>query len=223
MIDPAAALCEFKLNPETGDIEVSESNFPKIDEWPHKWKKKTVTWRLYSDTPDIEGRKKEEKIIKRGLLRWQLRVKNLKFRMVNTYSRRFVNKHGVHPDMVINFKSPANDDYLSQAGKENVLAYAYFPGQGEISGDITFNEKYNWSAHGKNGTYNMEHVLMHEAGHGIGLRHDPHTKDSIMYPQYTGKTSLGKRDEERIQSFYGIRPGYETLVQRLKGYLSREL
>ena len=162
--------------------------------------------------------------------------------MLNTKSRRFRNRYGTVPDMLINFKDPKTDSYLMQPGKENVLAYAYFPGQGEISGDITFNEKYLWSSDGKGvnahevkpdqyppdtktklATWNLEHVLMHEAGHAIGLRHDKYTTDSIMYPSYTGKTTLGPRDESRIQSFYGLRPGYETIVQRLKGYLSREL
>jgi len=235
--------CEYILNPETGEIEITDKNFKEIDEWPHKWNKKTVTWRLESDTPDIEGRKREEKIIKRGLLRWQLRVKDLKFRMIpKKPGRRFALKYGIHPDMIIHFKLPENDSYLSAEGKENVLAYAYFPGQGELSGDITFNEKYVWSADGKPvnahkidpvnyssdtkteiKTYNLEHVLIHEAGHAIGLRHDKSTKDSVMYPMYTGKTSLGPRDEERIQSYYGLRSGYDTIVQRLKGYLSREL
>lgn len=235
--------CAYVLNPSTGEIEITDKNFPEIDEWPHKWNKKTVTWKLESDTPDIEGRKREEKIIKRGLLRWQIRVKDLKFRMIsNKPSRRFASKYGIHPDMVIHFKLPENDAYLSGPGKENVLAYAYFPGQGELSGDITFNEKYVWSADGKSrnaheidpahypadtkvkiATYNLEHVLIHEAGHAIGLRHDKSTKDSIMYPMYTGKSNLGPRDEARIQSYYGLRPGYDKLVQRLKGYLSREL
>ena len=97
--------CEYNLNPETGDIQVSEQNFPDVDEWPHKWNKKVVTWKLVTDTPDIEGRKREERIIKRGLLRWQLRVKNLKFRMLNTKSKRFRNRYGTVPDMLIKHRN----------------------------------------------------------------------------------------------------------------------
>ena len=44
-------------------------------------------------------------------------------------------------------------------------------------------------------------VILHEAGHALGLRHDP-KKGSIMVPWYTGQTTLGPNDIKRIKALY---------------------
>ena len=108
-----------------------------------------------------------------------------------------------------------------------ILAYAYFPGQGDVSGKVVFNNDYIWSTNGKpiSGkkakeegwvenayddnqlrTYNIIHVLIHELGHTLGLRHDAHDNtDDVMDPYYSGKLELSNYDLMRIRAKYGIR------------------
>ena len=60
-------------------------------------------------------------------------------------------------------------------GRKGVLAHAYFPGQGEISGDIHINDEWNWVPHSNwqdLARPPLLTVLMHEIGHSLGLRHD---------------------------------------------------
>ena len=73
-----------------------------------------------------------------------------------------------------------------------ILAQAYFPGQGNISGDCKINDEWNWVTSSKYQTIRnppLVSVLIHEFGHSLGLRHDTMEKESIMYPSF----NLGKR------------------------------
>ena len=69
----------------------------------------------------------------------------------------------------------------------------------------------------------MEHVLLHEFGHMLGLKHDTKDKSSVMYPYYSGILNLSNRDVSRIQSKYGARPNWNKWVLRLKGYFGRPI
>ena len=97
----------------------------------------------------------------------------------------------------------------------------------EIPGQVVFNNDYIWSTNGKpiSGkkakekgyvenahdsnqlrTYNIIHVLIHELGHTLGLRHDAHNDTSdVMDPYYSGKLELSNYDLMRIRAKYGIR------------------
>jgi len=130
------------------------------------------------------------------------------------------------PDITIDFKTPEEDDYFKR--RPSVLAYAYLPGQGK-NGIIVFNLNYIWTLNGKPikarkakdlglidnfvnpdnliRTYNIIHVLIHELGHVLGLRHDAHhdTKD-VMDAFYDGKVlDLSEWDIYRIRKKYPIR------------------
>ena len=63
-------------------------------------------------------------------------------------------------------------------------------------------------------------ILIHEIGHGLGLRHDTSSMESIMYPSFNigkKKNTLNNNDIKRIQSRYGKR----NLSQRLIDYFIR--
>ena len=208
----------------------------EIEEWPKKWNKPVLYWDLLVDTEDIPGVKLEKQAIARALLRWQIVIKNLKFRRYNPTSKR-QRMANTQPTIRIEFKQ--EDEVWAKS--PGVLAYAYFPGQGKVSGKVVFNEKALWSLDGKSikawkidkrytkesktklKTYLIEHVLLHEFGHMLGLKHDTQDKSSVMYPYYSGILKLSKSDVSRIQAKYGVRPNWDKWLVRLKGYFGRSL
>lgn len=133
-------------------------------------------------------------------------------------------KVGQKPNFTVEFKSSAQDELFKKS--PSILAYAYFPGQGQESGHLVFNDDYIWSLSGKqvtvkkakeNGfpvlgtpldtqllrTYKIITVLIHELGHSLGLRHDEHgDSDDAMDAYYDGKDDLSKWDIFRIRLKY---------------------
>ena len=121
------------------------------------------------------------------------------------------------------------DNYFKD--RPSVLAYAYFPGQGNVSGKVVFNASYIWDLKGrgikgkdaiKKGlvdnvsypenilkTYNIYAVLIHELGHTLGLKHDvtgANDGADIMDPYYSvDNLDLSDRDIYRIRVKYGQR------------------
>jgi hypothetical protein len=206
------------------------------EEWPKKWNTEILYWDLVQDSEDIPGVKLEKASIARALLRWQIVIKDLKFRRYNSRSIR-QRKRGNKATIRIEFKQ--EDEVWAKS--PGVLAYAYFPGQGKVSGKVVFNEKALWSLDGKSikawkidkrytkesktklKTYLIEHVLLHEFGHMLGLKHDTQDKSSVMYPYYSGILKLSKSDVSRIQAKYGVRPNWDKWLVRLKGYFGRSL
>ena len=119
---------------------------------------------------------------------------------------------------------PHNYDLFKE--RPSILAVAYMPGQGSFSGKVIFNNAYLWSLNGKPisvkeakkrgypvlgdppddqmlKTFNIIHVLIHELGHILGLRHDEHhdSKD-VMDAFYSGKLELSLWDIYRILAKY---------------------
>jgi len=109
----------------------------------------------------------------------------------------------------------------------NIFAHAYFPGQGDISGDVHINDgSWDWisGVHLSNlARPPLVPIMVHEFGHSLGLRHDTNVASQnteIMFPSFNlgrKKNKLGPRDIERIQSRYGAR----TISQRLIDYFIR--
>ena len=181
----------------------------KQTHWKHKWDKQTVTYALQKDTEDIEGRRIEERAVNLAFLTWNIEIP-LKLKSVRGRKT---------PDIYINFVHAKNDAYLKN--KKNVLAYAYFPKTSK-QGKIVFNEDYLWTVNGRNNSYNMVHVLIHELGHSLGLTHDVSDRNSVMWYQYNGRMNLTKYDINRICEKYGRRKFSGRIYSRIKQLIRRK-
>ena len=207
--------CEC-VNPNVCDNNtiLYKENIEGIDEWPHVWPDGEVSYRLNNFTRDINAESHQTRAITVALRVWQLRIKKIKF-------RREYNPD-VHVDFNVSFE-PA--DHFSS---KNIFAHAWFVGQGDISGDVHFNDGWDWVTHSE--LQNIGHppiipIGVHEFGHSLGLRHDLIFPESIMWPSFNlgkKKNILGPNDIIRITGqgdFIGY--GKRSLPQRIIDYFKR--
>lgn len=192
-------------------------------EWNGKWNRKIMYYDVIGECRTMT-RKQIRKALNYAMTTWDIEIP-VTFEPI----WNFRGKIKPRADITIDFKSSEQDDHFAK--KPSVLAYAYFPAQGNVSGKVVFNDDYLWDYLGlgisgkkaivkgwvedasptnKLRTYSIIAVLIHELGHSLGLRHDVSGnydgKDS-MDAIYSGKNrlELSERDIYRIVSKYGNR------------------
>lgn len=197
------------------DVEQEVGLLVEQKEWPHKFNRpgRAITWKLESDTNDIEGTKKEEKMIAYALLAWAFET-NIEIRKA---------KPGEVADIKISFKNKSNEKMFKE--RPSTLAFAWFPGQRNVEGIVVFNDEYLWTVNGKPinaeayhkitgrdvvpgstyKTYDFQHTCTHELGHTLGLRHESNYSNHVMWPYYNKQRVPQHNDLKRIQAKYGIR------------------
>jgi hypothetical protein len=81
------------------------------------------------------------------------------------------------------------------------LAHAFYPAPPNpepLAGDIHVNTAFAWSI---GGTWDIFSVLLHEAGHSLGLGHSD-VPGAVMYPYYQSAQGLHADDVESIRRIY---------------------
>ena len=206
--------CIIARNEVSGKVEFIEQQ----TEWKHKWEKDILTY-------DVEWHESLKLIPKRKLKRAvNLAISTWNFEI----PLKFKSAWNTQADIEIRFATKDENKYFKD--RPSVLAYAYYPGQGNASGKVVFNASYIWDLKGKGikgkdaikkglvenaypdnilKTYNIYAVLIHELGHTLGLKHDvTGAKDGsdVMDPYYSVENlDLSDRDIYRIRVKYGVR------------------
>lgn len=185
-----------------------------------KWDKPIITYSIKSTTNDFD---KLRLALNLSMTSWDIEIP-IKLKWVKDRS-----------DITLEFSH--TDQYFTSS--PGVLAYAYFPNSGALSGKIVFNDNYIWSLDGKPisaieymkrtgkqvsnmdnmfSTYNILHTLIHEIGHSLGLVHSNY-KEDVMYPFYNGIRELSLNDITRINNKYGK----SSDIKRIKEWLKRRI
>jgi len=205
------------------------------EEWAHKWPNKIMYYDVIGDCRTM-SEKDVRKALNYAMTTWDLEIDIV-------FKPKWYGSGTQTTNLTIDFKSSAEEDYFRK--KPSVLAFAYFPGQGSVSGKVVFNNDYIWTMNGKPikgkdavakgwvdeagddsnlKTFNIIHVLIHELGHSLGLRHDEHGDSrDVMDAFYSGKLELSDWDILRIRLKYPIRVFSKwSHYSRLKKWLARK-
>ena len=179
---------------------------------------------------DTQDNEITEKMLNRGVkLAWKSWTLRLNFDVRQAKSNE-------EPDFRILIRKPEDDE--RGVMKKNTIMYHYFP----ISrldhpnrGLCVINPEFHYTTHGNpvplhiidpvnyptptestGRTIDLDAVLRHEFGHGIGLPHDPVPDNTMSTPYQTLNEFLAERDVYRGIQKYGIK---QMRVSRFKRWL----
>jgi len=156
-----------------------------------KWPRKSLTYKVNGYSPDLPRNIIDSDIEKA-------------FKLWTDASQLTISKQAGKVDMDMNFHHGDHGDGAPFDGPSGTLAHAFFPGIGDISGDMHFDDAEKFTKDSYEGV-NFLWVAAHEAGHALGLEHS-NSVDALMAPFYQGynpDTSLRPDDIAGIQRLYG--------------------
>lgn len=155
-----------------------------------KWNKSNLTYYICNAASSLTPQQ-QATIIQTAFQRWA-EVTNLTFTQVSSFSRA---------DIRLRW-----DNRESRLNKALAYTSVPHPNGGTYASGIHFDDLVTWVEEGSDTPgYVLLHVAMHEIGHALGLNHS--TKAcSVMYPYYTGQTTLDIGDILGIGALYGFKP-----------------
>lgn len=87
----------------------------------------------------------------------------------------------------------------SYAPLDGLTGYAYFPGAGDLAGDVLFAPKFRHEGYDQ---YRLP-LHLHELGHALGLQHPAdHSAQTVMGDDFN-LSALQPMDVEALQAMYG--------------------
>ena len=166
-----------------------------------KWNKNSFTYYLINSASSLTAQECES-IIQTAFQRWA-EFTNLTFTKASS---------PLFADFKLQWVSEGTNH---GCGNSNIfdssdLAHASFPGASQ-AGLICFNNNKTWIKEDKVNPGSAERILlhtaMHEIGHALGLSESNVTNqtDAIMWPAYTGMTTLRADDLLGIRQLYGLK------------------
>ena len=187
------------------------------------------TWQAL-DTSDNEV---SERMLDRGVkLAWQSWALRIPFKFKKA-------KPWETPDFKLIFRTPNTGERKEM--KCNTIMYHYFPiskTNHESRGRCVINSDFHFTVHGegvpmykvdpknydknstiKASTIDLDVVLRHEFGHGLGLPHDPIPGNTMSTSYNTLNEFLQERDIKRIQAKYGVRQMLFYFLKRWLNYI----
>jgi len=185
------------------------------------------TFRILDTHNDEVTERMLDRAVKYAWKSWTLRI-NIEVRQAKKHE---------DPDFTILFRTPQNDERkVMTAG---TIMYHYMPisrldhplrGLCVINPDFYYTshgnriplhvmdpDNYSTDSVGQGKTIDIDGVLRHEFGHGLGLSHDPASDNTMSTPYNHLREYLSERDIYRAQQKYGYKPTkVRRLVRKLK-------
>lgn len=195
MIDTSKIFCEIIADDIADPLNNSFHAVENIqNERPGKWHKDILTYTIIRATYDVEKLNQLKSAVNVFMTMWDIEI-----------NPTLIPSNDPNSDIRLYWRSSSEEQYFKD--KPSVLAVAYYPEQGEVSGIIIFNDDYFFNLTGdevdaylvdpihytkgdgkKIRGYNLLAIGGHELGHTLGLTHSTKTgSDDLMLPYYNPK------------------------------------